>query len=93
MIFNMPAETRELNEAVPPQETLPDGTLQGKNDFDKIGYGGPSPPRGKPHRYFFRLFVLDKQLDLKTGATRDQLVAAMKGHVIAEGQLLGTYGR
>ena len=64
VIFNIPPETRELNEGVLPQEVLPGGALQGTNDFGNVGYGGPSPPRGKPHRYFFRLYALDKQLEL-----------------------------
>jgi Raf kinase inhibitor-like YbhB/YbcL family protein len=93
VLFNLPADTRELPEGVPPEATLASGARQGKNDFKKIGYGGPSPPPGKPHRYFFKLFALDTMLDLPAGATRDQLLAAMKGDVLAEGQLMGTYGR
>jgi Raf kinase inhibitor-like YbhB/YbcL family protein len=72
---------------------LPSGAKQGTNDFRKIGYGGPCPPAGKPHRYFFKLYALDTLLDLQEGATKQQLLTAMKGHVLAEGQLLGKYGR
>jgi Raf kinase inhibitor-like YbhB/YbcL family protein len=72
---------------------LADGAQQGKNDFGKVGYGGPAPPKGKPHRYFFKLYALDTMLDLPAGATRDQLLAAMKGHTLAEGQVMGTYQR
>jgi Raf kinase inhibitor-like YbhB/YbcL family protein len=93
VLFNLPAEARELAEGVPPRESLENGARQGKNDFGKIGYGGPAPPRGKPHRYFFKLHALDANLDLKAGATRNQLLDAMKGHVLAEGQLVGKYGR
>lgn len=93
LLFNLPADSCELAAGVTPQATLPSGALQGTNSFGKTGYGGPSPPPGKPHRYFFKLCALDRQLDLAAGATKEQLVAAMKGHVLAEGQLMGTYGR
>ncbi len=93
VLYNLPADARGLDEGVPPQGELPSGARQGKNDFGKIGYGGPAPPRGKPHRYFFRLYALDAPLDLAAGATRAQLQAALQGHVLAEGQLMGTYGR
>jgi Raf kinase inhibitor-like YbhB/YbcL family protein len=65
----------------------------GKNDFNKLGYGGPCPPKGKPHRYFFKLYALDTDLELQQGATKTQLEAAMQGHILAQGQLMGTYGR
>ncbi len=74
-------------------QALPNGTKQGKNSWNKLGYGGPSPPPGKPHRYFFKLYALDAPLGLHSGATKAQVEAAMKGHVLAEGQLLGKYGR
>lgn len=93
VLFNLPAQTRELEEGVPTKQTLDSGAKQGKNDFDQIGYGGPAPPKGKPHRYFFKLYVLDTALDLPPGATKAQLVEAMKGHILAEGQLMGNYGR
>jgi Raf kinase inhibitor-like YbhB/YbcL family protein len=93
VLFNLPAQTRELQEGVPGTETLGNGAKQGKNDFGKIGYGGPAPPRGKPHRYFFKLYALDVAVDLPAGASKAQLVGAMKGHILAEGQLMGNYGR
>jgi Raf kinase inhibitor-like YbhB/YbcL family protein len=93
VLFNLPAQTRELSEGVPPEATLANGAIQGRNDFGKVGYGGPSPPAGKPHRYLFKLFALARQLDLQPGATGSQLWEAMKGHVLDEGQLVGTYGR
>lgn len=93
VIFNLPAESRELSEHVPPEATLPNGAVQGTNDFGKAGYGGPAPPPGKPHRYFFKLYALDQLLDLRPGATKEQLLKAMEGHILAEGQLMGTYGR
>jgi len=93
VLFNLPPETRQLAEATSTQEGLSNGARQGKNDFGKVGYGGPAPPRGKPHRYFFKLYALDTMLDLPAGSTKAQLVDAMKGHVLAEGQLLGKYSR
>jgi Raf kinase inhibitor-like YbhB/YbcL family protein len=93
VFFNLPPDKRELEEGVPGQETLDSGAKQGKNDFKKIGYGGPSPPPGKPHRYFFKLYALDTLLELAPGATKNQVIATMKGHVLAEGQLMGKYGR
>jgi Raf kinase inhibitor-like YbhB/YbcL family protein len=93
VLFNLPATTRELSEEVPPEETLPGGAAQGKNDFGRISYGGPAPPPGKPHRYFFKLYALDAPLSLRPGATKEELLAAMKGHTLAEAQLMGTYSR
>ena len=93
VLFNLPADRRDLEARVPVEETLPSKARQGKNSFGKIGYGGPAPPPGKPHRYFFKLCALDTLLDLPAGATKEQLLAAMKGHVLAEGQLMGRYAR
>jgi Raf kinase inhibitor-like YbhB/YbcL family protein len=93
VLFNIPADKRELPKGVPAQDALTDSAKQGKNDFGNVGYGGPAPPPGKPHRYFFRLYALDTTLDLPAGATRDQLAAATKDHILAEGQLMGRYGR
>jgi Raf kinase inhibitor-like YbhB/YbcL family protein len=93
LLFNLPADARELSDNIPNEKTLPNGVRQGANDFGKIGYVGPSPPPGKPHRYFFKLYALNQMLDLPAGSTKDQLKGAMKGHVLAEGDLLGIYGR
>lgn len=83
---------------LPPDLTgLPEGTrglgVEGMTSFREPGYGGPCPPRGKPHRYFFKLYALDKILGLKAGVTKGDLEKAMQGHVLAQGQLMGTYGR
>ena len=91
--FNLPAESRELAEGVPGEETLPNGTTQGTNDFGKVGYGGPKPPPGKPHHYFFKLYALDQPVELRPGATKAQLLAAVKGHVLGEAQVMGTFAR
>lgn len=93
ILFDLPADLRALAEAVPATETLPNGARQGKNDFNNLGYGGPAPPRGKPHRYFFKLLALDRALGLAAGATKEQLLAACKGYVLADAQLMGTYQR
>lgn len=70
------------------------GAVEGRNDFGRSGYGGPMPPRGHGvHRYYFQVYALDRQLDLKAGATKEQLLAAMKGRIIAQGRLVGTYER
>ncbi len=92
VIFNLPAQTSGLKEFVPTEKKLPDGSLQGTNDFRKIGYGGPCPPSGT-HRYYFKLYALDTKLELDAGATKWQLVQAMKGHILAEAQLMGKYKR
>ena len=93
VLFNLPVHIRELVEGVPTTETLGNGAKQGKNDFGNIGYGGPAPPKGKPHRYFFKLYALAVAVDLTPGATKAQLEDAMKGHILAEGELMGTYKR
>lgn len=93
VLYHLPPDTRSLPEGVTAQKGLSKGARQGTNDFGKTGYGGPAPPAGKPHRYFFKLFALDTMLDLPEGATRQQLDEAMKGHIVAEGQLMGKYGR
>ena len=93
ILFNLPGQTRELEEGMPPTATLDNGATQGRNDFGNHGYGGPAPPKGTPHRYFFKLYALDRTVDLPAGATEAQLRHAMKGHVLAQGQLVGNYGR
>jgi len=93
VLFDLPPTTAELNEDVPKTQHLPGGAKQGLNDFRRLGYGGPCPPPGKPHRYFFKLYALDALLDLKPGVTKKDIETAMKGRVLAEGQLMGTYQR
>jgi Raf kinase inhibitor-like YbhB/YbcL family protein len=93
VLFDLPADTRELAEGVAKQEQLANGARQGRNDFGKIGYGGPCPPPGKPHRYFFKLYALDAKLNLKGGVTKADVERAMMGHVLGQGELMGRYGR
>jgi Raf kinase inhibitor-like YbhB/YbcL family protein len=91
--YCIPGDRKELKEAVPKQPRTPDGILQGKNDFGKVGYNGPAPPPGKPHRYFFRLYALDFELTAEPGLAKQALLKAIEGHVLGEGQLMGTYHR
>lgn len=93
VIYNVPPTVNSLAEDTPQVPELPDGAKQGVNDFGKIGYGGPCPPRGKPHHYHFKLYALDTLLPLKSGATKRELLRAMDGHVLGEGQLIGTFQR
>ncbi len=93
VIFNIPPDTQQFPEAVPTQPQLPSGAVQGKNDFGKTGYGGPCPPPGRPHRYRFTLYALDQPLSLPAGATKKQVLQAMEGHILAQGQLTGIYQR
>jgi len=90
VLYNVPADNIGFVENVPVSETLKAGGFQGKNDFGKVGYGGPCPPSGT-HRYFFKLYAVDAELPLKAGATRAELEQAMQGHVVAQAQLMGTY--
>lgn len=90
VLFNLPADTTGLPENA---GAGPQGSRQGKNDFKKLGYGGPSPPPGKPHRYYFKIYALEVTLDLKEGATKAELEKAMAGQVLEQGQIMGRYGR
>jgi Raf kinase inhibitor-like YbhB/YbcL family protein len=93
VIYDLLANTRELAEGVAKQEQLPNGARQGRNDFGKIGYGGPCPPPGKPHRYFFKLYALDAKLGLKAGAIKADVERAIKGHILTQAELIGRYAR
>lgn len=93
VLYNIPATRTSLAEGVPKEKTVEGIGTQGRNDFKRTGYGGPCPPPGKPHRYFFKIYALDTVLDLKPGAEKRELEAAMKGHVLAQGQLMGLYKR
>lgn len=92
VIYNIPAETRELPEGIKPDQQLPNSSLQGMTDFHRIGYGGPCPPGGK-HRYYFKLYALNTKLGLSSGASKKEVEKAMQGHILAQAQLMGTYQR
>jgi hypothetical protein len=92
VLFNIPAEMRALQEDVPAQAELPDGSTHGANSWKRTGYGGPCPPGGT-HRYFFKLYALDSKLNLEPGATKQDVLDAMEGHVLAQAELMGTFSR
>ena len=87
LVWNINPKTNEITEG-----SAPSGAVQGKNDFGEIGYGGPQPPSGT-HRYFFKVFALNQMLNLKSGAKRKEVDAAMKAHIIAQGSLMGKYSK
>ena len=93
LLWDLSPAVRELAENAPQTAQLPGGGIQGRNDFGKLGYRGPCPPPGKPHRYFFRLYALDTVLGLKAGAGGGELERAMQDHVVARGELMARYGR
>lgn len=93
LVWNIPPSSHALAANVPKEAKLRNGSWQGMNDFKRIGYGGPCPPPGKPHHYYFRLFALDSNLDLAADTTRPELEAAMQKHVIAQAQLMAVYAR
>ncbi|MBU6410245.1 MAG: YbhB/YbcL family Raf kinase inhibitor-like protein [Verrucomicrobia bacterium] len=87
VLYNLPPGTVALDEGA-----VPGGALQGLNDFRHIGYGGPCPPPGKPHHYYFKVYALDHPVGLPAGATKEELNKAMSGHILAEGELVGVFG-
>lgn len=99
ILFDIPASRTGVEEGIAKEDTLPDGSKHGlvwgvnDGDFNRIGYYGPCPPPGKPHRYFFKVYVLDKVLGLPAGITKNILLKAMQGHTIAQGELTGLYKR
>jgi len=90
--YDIPGGTEGMPEKVDPQENPASGGIQGTNDFRRIGYGGPCPPGGT-HRYFFKLYALDRMLKLAPGATKQQLLKAMENHILGEARLMGKYRR
>jgi len=92
VIYDLPSSLRRLPAGVP-NTSDPEGGRQGSNDFEQTGYGGPCPPPGKPHRYFFRLYALDMQLNLRAGASRSEVENAMKGHVLGQASVMGRFKR
>jgi len=93
LIYDLPAASRRLLEGVSGNDRMPDGARQGTNDFSRTGYSGPCPPPGKPHRYFIRFYALDTKTNLHPAATRAELDAAMKGHILAQAELMGRFRR
>ena len=93
VLYDLPLSANALPEDIARTQFAVAGAKQGLNDFGHLGYGGPCPPAGKPHRYFFKLYALDCELPLGPGATKAQVEKAMSGHVLAQAELMGTYQR
>lgn len=93
VLYDLPPNLRSLPQNYPKTEQSPDGSRHGRNDFKRIGYNGPCPPPGKPHRYFFKLYALDTKLNLEPGATKKNVERAMQGHILAQGEYMGRYSR
>ncbi|HUV30512.1 MAG TPA: YbhB/YbcL family Raf kinase inhibitor-like protein [Acidobacteriota bacterium] len=92
VLFNLPLDTTELPQSIPPEETLANGARHGVTDFGRHGYGGPCPPGGT-HRYYFKLYALDTMLEIAGRVTKTGLLSAMEGHTLAQGHLMGKYRR
>jgi Raf kinase inhibitor-like YbhB/YbcL family protein len=90
--YGIPPDTANLSVNVPKKDTAM-GFRQGKNNFGKVGYGGPCPPHGSTHRFFFKLYAIDKPTNLKPGVTKEAVMKAIQGHILAQGELIGRYGR
>jgi hypothetical protein len=88
VIYSIPPNATGLPEGILPKGILENGAIQGRNDFHKIGYGGPCPPSGT-HRYYFNIYALDTKPDLEPGANKNELLNSIKGHILAQGQLVG----
>lgn len=93
VVYNIPASVKGFEEGMSAFEIVKTGASQGKNDFGQVGYGGPCPPKGSPHHYHFRLYALDAVLDIPSGLTKNTVLSAMKGHVLAEAEIVGLYKR
>jgi len=93
VLYDIPADVRTLNENIPKEPEVLGGARQGINDFRQLGYDGPAPPPGKPHRYFFTLYAVDSRTDLPPGATKREVLKQIQGHVLGTTQIVGTYKR
>lgn len=93
VVYNLPAQARSIDEDSPRRNELPRGGFQGLNSFGRIGYGGPCPPPGNAHRYIFRLYALDTVLSLQPGAEKQEVLAAARGHILREADLMGRFKR
>lgn len=92
VVYNIPSNIFQLEENIKPQQGSKDTILQGNNSWSRTGYGGPCPPKGT-HRYYFKLYALDEILPFKPGMSKKELLNSMKGHILAEAQLMGKYKR
>jgi Raf kinase inhibitor-like YbhB/YbcL family protein len=93
VIYNIPATEKGLKQDIPASPKLDSGMLQGRNDFNRIGYGGPAPPPGSVHRYFFRLYALDLVLSTGAGIVKRDLLRLIQGHILGKAEYFGTFSR
>ncbi len=93
VLYDIPIDVDELAEGLPREGRLPWGGAQGRNDMGNVGYDGPCPPYGSPHRYYFRLYAVDETLELTPGATRAQVLERIHDHVVGQTELMGRYAR
>ena len=93
VLFNIPADVKAIEENISKERLTELEIVEGLNDSGRLGYNGPCPPQGKPHRYFFKLYALDEMLSLEEGITKKEVVEAMQGHILAETKVIGLYQR
>lgn len=93
LLYNLPADTTTLAEGIAKTDSLPNGAAQGVNSGGKVGYDGPCPPPGNPHRYFFKVYALDTKLSLASRTTKKDVEAAMQGHILDKAAVMGKYQR
>jgi Raf kinase inhibitor-like YbhB/YbcL family protein len=93
IVYDIPAEVSSLDEGRPKGDNLPEGGIQGINSSGHIGYDGPAPPPGKPHRYFFRIYAVDEKLNLPPGADKKEVLTKIRNHIVGESEFVGKYGR
>ena len=93
VLYGITPDATGLREGIPSSEVTSTGAFQGKNDFNQLGYRGPCPPRGDAHRYFFKVYALDTDLELEAGLTKNELLRELSDHILARGQLMGKYQR
>lgn len=93
VVYNIPSAESGLHEGIQHRGDKTEGTLQGRNDFGELGYGGPYPPPGPAHRYHFKLYALDSKLELNPGASKSEVEEAMRGHILDQAELVGLYAR
>ena len=93
VVYDIPADVTTIDEGLPTVETILGGAKQGMNDFNALGYGGPAPPPGPAHRYFFKLYALSAPTGLGPGASKEDVLSAIDGKILGEAELVGTYQR
>ena len=93
VLYDLPPQITVVPEGMSKVDEVPSGGRQGRNDFRKIGYGGPCPPPGKPHRYFFKIYAVDRMLNLKPGSSKQEVEQAMQNHILGQAELMGKYQR